>query len=554
MIELCCTATKKRIVRSGSVEGNRFEPLCKSFNNAVTPILCSRYTPSGRVFSGVCMNSLAKEGVRAVKWSAFSTVARFALQLIAQVVLARILGPENYGVFGIGMVVLTLSNFLSNFGFGWNLLHKQDLTTEDIRFAFTWQVITGIMAMVALYLAAPALAAYFREPRVLDVIQWLSLACLLTAAVAPSSNLLQRDLNFKAVGLIQVGSYAAGYLAVGIPMALAGSGVHALVAAWLVQAGVALVASFACRPHSVIPLLHFSGTGKAMGTSGQVFVTNVVNWCLNNVDRVLIGRMLNAHSVGVYTAGYNLATMPNTLLLSALQPAFMSAAARMQDDSKRLGRVYLEMLATVWVLVLPFFVFLAAISPDVVRLLYGPQWADTAPVLAMLFLGMPAYVTWGISTPVLWNTGRKHHEALLQLPVLLVGIVSLYVVMSWGVLAAAAVASGMLLCRMLVVGASAFQVLGLKLGELFPYLLRGILLSCICIGTVVLGRLVADQWGFAIVNLAVCGVLAGGAVVLLCWWRPSVLGAQVIAMLVRFVPAIGRYLSAKATGSGANDV
>lgn len=489
------------------------------------------------------MSSLAKEGVRAVKWSAVSTVARFVLQLAAQVVLARILGPENYGVFGIGMVVLTLSNFLSNFGFGWNLLHKKDLATEDIRFAFTWQVITGTVAMVALYLAAPALADYFREPRVLGVIQWLSLACLLTAATAPSSNLLQRDLNFKAVGLIQVGSYAAGYLGVGVPMALAGMGVNALVAAWLVQAGVALVATFALRPHSLVPLFHFSGTGKAMGTSGQVFVTNVVNWCLNNIDRVLIGRMLNVHSVGVYTAGYNLATMPNTLLLSALQPAFMSAAARMQDDPKRLAKVYLEMLATVWVLVLPFFVFLAAISPDVVRLLYGPQWADTAPVLAVLFLGMPTYVTWGISTPVLWNTGRKHHEALLQLPVLLLGVVALYAVMSWGVLAAAAVASGMLLCRMLVVGASAFQVLGLKLGELFPYLLRGITLSCICIGAVLLGRLVTDQWGFAIVNLAVCGVLAGSATVLLCWWRPSVLGAQVIAMLVRFVPALGRFLA-----------
>ena len=211
------------------------------------------------------MSNLAKEGVRAVKWSAVSTAARFVLQLVAQVVLARILGPENYGVFGIGMVVLTLSNFLSNFGFGWNLLHKKNLTTEDIRFAFTWQLIAGGSSMVALYFSAPFLAEYFREPRVLGVIQWLSLASLMSAATSPASNLLQRDLNFKAVGLIQVGSYAIGYLMVGIPMALAGLGVQSLVAAWLVQTGVALVASYAIRPHSLVPLFHFSGTGKAMG-------------------------------------------------------------------------------------------------------------------------------------------------------------------------------------------------------------------------------------------------------------------------------------------------
>jgi lipopolysaccharide exporter len=501
------------------------------------------------------MSSLGKEGVRAVKWSAVSTVARFVLQLVAQVVLARILGPENYGVFGIGMVVLTFSNFLSNFGFARNLLHKQDLTTEDIRFAFTWQVVAGSAAMLLLYSAAPALAEYFREPRVLGVIQWLSLACLLGASASPANNLLQRDLNFKAVGLIQVGSYAAGYLVVGIPMALAGQGVQALVAAWLVQVGVALVATFALRPHAIKPLFHFSGTGKAMGTSSQVFVTNVVNWCLNNIDRVLIGRMLNVHAVGVYTAGYNLATMPNTLLISALQPAFMSAASRMQDDPKRLGRVYLEMLSTVWVLVLPFFVFLAAISADVVRLLYGPQWADTAGVLAVLFLGMPAYVTWGISTPVLWNTGRQHHEALLQLPVLLLGGLALYGAMQWGVLAAAGVASAMLVARMLVVCASAFKALDLQFAELLPALARGVLLSLLCLVGAVGGQVAAAGFGLVIVNLLASSVLVGLALLALVWWRPAVLGVHAAAMLTRFVPALGRRLQLPgAKKSGARDV
>ncbi|NBW48544.1 MAG: lipopolysaccharide biosynthesis protein [Betaproteobacteria bacterium] len=489
------------------------------------------------------MSSLAKEGVRAVKWSAVSTVARFVLQLVAQVVLARILGPENYGVFGIGMVVLTLSNFLSSFGFGWNLLHKKDLTTEDIRFAFTWQVVAGSTAMVTLYLSAPTLADYFREPRVLGVIQWLSLACLLSAAMAPSSNLLQRDLNFKAVGLIQVGSYAAGYLVVGIPMALAGLGVHSLVAAWLVQTGVALVASYTLRPHSLIPLFHFSGTGKAMGTSGQVFMTNVVNWCLNNVDRVLIGRMLNVHSVGVYTAGYNLATMPNNLLLSALQPAFMSAAARMQDEPKRLARVYMEMLATVWVLVLPFFVFLAAVASDVVHLLYGAKWAETAGVLAILFLGMPAYVTWGITTPVLWNTGRKHHEALLQLPVLLIGALSLYFATDWGVLAAAAVASGILVLRMIVVMGSAFVALRLDFYDVLPNVFRGLLLSVIplLISTLFDFLFVSVDW--IILRLMATSLLTLVVILSLVYKWPKLLGDAVLLMLTRFFPKLERYLS-----------
>jgi lipopolysaccharide exporter len=483
------------------------------------------------------MSGLAQQGVRAVKWSAVSTLARFALQLGAQVVLARLLGPENYGIFGIGMVVLTLSNFLANFGFGWNLLHKQDLTSEDIRFAFTWQVVAGTTAMLALFFLAPTLADYFREPRVLPVIRWLSLACLLSAATSPASNLLQRDLNFKAVGLVQVGSYACGYVLVGIPMALMGQGVNALVAAWLVQVGVALVAMYTVRRHPVRPLFQFSGSGKAMGTSGQVFMTNVVNWFLNNIDRVLIGRMLNAHAVGLYTAGYNLATMPNTLLLGALQPAFMSAAARMQTDRQRLGRAYLEMLSTVWVLALPFFVFLASISFDLVRFLYGPKWAETAGVLAILFLGMPAYVTWGLTTPVLWNTERKHHEALLQLPVLLIGGAALYWSLQWGVLAAAAAASGMLVLRMLVVCGSAFQALGLRCKEVWPHLGRGLLLSCAVIFAVAITHYLLGDWVEAFGKLVFCGISTLCVIAGTIYIYPDILGHHVLSMAYKFFPS-----------------
>lgn len=487
------------------------------------------------------MSGLAKQGVTAVKWSAISTVARFGLQLGAQVVLARLLGPENYGIFGVGMVVLTLSNFLANFGFGWNLLHKQDLTQDDIRFAFTWQIVAGCSAMLALFLLAPVLASYFREPRVLPVIQWLSLACLFNAAASPAGNLLQRDLNFKAVGIVQVASYACGYVLVGIPMALAGFGVNALVAAWLVQAGVVLVLMYVLRPHSLRPLFHFSGSGKAMGTSGQVFVTNVVNWCLNNIDRVLIGRMLNVHAVGLYAAGYNLATMPNTLLLGALQPAFMSAAARMQNDHQRLGRVYLQMVATVWVIALPFFVFLAAISFDLVQFLYGSQWANTASVLAILFLGMPAYVTWGLTTPVLWNMGRKHHEALLQLPVLLVGAVALYEFVPRGVLPTAAVASAILVFRMLFVCWSAFKVLHLSLTELLPHVARGVLISLICACAVELSRWALDGLGSAFWVLVTSSITTFICVFLLVALWPEALGRHAASMLIRFIPRMAPF-------------
>ncbi len=172
-------------------------------------------------------------------------------------------------------------------------------------------------------------------------------------------------------------------------------------------------------------------------------------------------------------------------------------------------------------------------------------------MLAVLFLGMPAYVTWGITTPVLWNTGRKHHEALLQLPVLLLGGAALYGAMQWGVLAAAVVASGMLYLRMLVVGISAFRALSLGLRELLPYVMRGALFSVVCLLAVAAGHWCVGSLDFAALNVALCGLLALAVSVGLVLLRPSLLGMHAINMVVRFVPRLQRHLALPPGKAGA---
>ncbi|MEO8656738.1 MAG: oligosaccharide flippase family protein, partial [Ramlibacter sp.] len=89
--------------------------------------------------------TLGKRVERALKWSALTTVARFALQLGAQVALARILGPGNFGVYGIGIAVLTFAAFLSGASFSWNLMLVPSVSRDDIRFSFTWQLIAGLL-------------------------------------------------------------------------------------------------------------------------------------------------------------------------------------------------------------------------------------------------------------------------------------------------------------------------------------------------------------------------------------------------------------------------
>nr|WP_315233252.1 lipopolysaccharide biosynthesis protein [uncultured Albidiferax sp.] len=486
--------------------------------------------------------SLAKQGVKAVKWSAIATLARFVMQFAAQILLARILGPENYGIFGMGMVVLTLTNVFSNFGFGWSLLHRKTVTQEDVRFAFTWQMIVGSTATLVLFLLAPVLASFFHEPRVEPVIRWLALACVISAVSSPAGNLMHRDLNFKAAGLIQIGGYVAGYLMVGIPLALLGYGVDALVAAWLVQVSFIAVGSFWAHPHSIKPLFHYEGASTAMKTGGTVFITNIINWCLSSMDRFLLSKFSNAHAVGVYSVGYNLATMPSTLLMGSLQPAFTAASSKMQDDPGRMRAAYMQIFATVWVLILPIFVFLSVISFDLVRFLYGSKWLDTGWVLALLFLSVPAFVCLGLSTPVLWNAGRKHHESLLQLPVLAVGAIGFYYSMPYGITAFALVAALLILTRTFLVCGSVFQLLELRFADVVVHLGRGGAISSVVAVVAFFSIRSVNDFGIPFLNLIVSGFTVFLVSILMIFLWPKILGSEAIEMVLRFFPKLDKSL------------
>ncbi|WP_394754505.1 lipopolysaccharide biosynthesis protein [Crenothrix sp.] len=507
-------------------------------------------------------DDINKQSVSAVKWSALGSIAQYGLSLGAQIILARLLGPENYGLFAMGIIVLAFSSFLSNFGFAWGLIQIQDLTTYDIRFAFTWQLISGGLVAAMLYTFAPEVAGYFNEPRVDPIVRWLSLACLISAITAPASNLLRRNLDFRWINIIQVISYSIAYLVIGIPLAYYGAGVWSLVAAWIAQAALTLILTFIRHPHSIKPLFWYDGAKAMSGVGFTVFVTNLCNWGLDNLDRILLGRFLDSNAVGLYSVGYNLATTPNKLLIGALQPAFLTAGAKFQSEPERLRRAYLPVLASVWVLITPLFAMFAIVADDLVGFLYGEAWQSTALVLAILALSMPVYIIWAMSTPILWNTQRKHLESLLQLPILVLSGWALYVFAHQGVVVVALIAAASLGARSVLITTAACWRLKIKLRHLLPFFARGWAMTLlVAYGTfagVELGEIAGRCFGAQLTHLGggmahvkldlivraslhllplMGGVFFGiGMLVLVVWVFPHLLGNQVLGMLARFSP------------------
>jgi lipopolysaccharide exporter len=178
----------------------------------------------------------------------------------------------------------------------------------------------------------------------------------------------------------------------------------------------------------------------------------------------------------------------------------------------------------------------ALLSDDLVRMLYGPAWHDSAWVLGLLFLCLPAWTCWGISTPVLWNTDRKHLEYMLQLPLLAVALPAWWLAAPSGIHAVATVSAAIIFARAAVIIVAALRALRLRSSALLAPAARGAALAAVCTGAVLGGRQLVAAFPHPAVALA--GGAIGALVVLFAVLAvfPQALGVETRGVLARFVP------------------
>lgn len=512
------------------------------------------------------MASLSARAGHALRWGTLTLLARFGLQLGVQVVLARLLGPAAYGVYALGLAVLTFASFLAGTGFSYSLVLRPFVGPRDIRLAFTWQCAAGLACAWAMATGAPALAAFFREPALVPTLRWLALACAFTAASGTALALMQRELDLRRQGLVQIAAYALGYLGVGLPLALAGWQASALAAACAAQAAATLALALWMRPHPLWPLWRGAGRADTLDVGRTVFFTNLVNWLSANLDRLIIGRCLPTQAVGLYALAWNLSQIPVTLLVGATQPTLMATGTQLVGSRRRLAGAWQLATGGAAVLLPPIALCLALLARDLVAVLYGPAWAPSGALLALMLLCLPAWAAWALATPVLWHRGQARREATLQLPLLALALPLWWWAAReagsamapeaaagadnglWASTLPVALVTALLLhARALVTVRAALGCLGLRASDFTPAMLRGAALAAACAMALSAARATAipfeGSWPPG--ALAALRLLSGGGAalatgLLLVRWRPSLLGPEALALLRRARPAESR--------------
>ena len=376
--------------------------------------------------------------------------------------------------------------FFSDMGIAYGLVQKKEIAATDIRFAFTWQWLLGLSVTLILGFLSGPLATFFHEPRAQGVIAVLALVCFFQSAASVSTNLLRRDLKQKAIQFCYAFSYFVGYVLIGIPLAIYGAQVWSLVVAWIVQACLSFLILYRLKRHPIKPLI-WHGEAVHMSQYGAtVLITNLVNWVISTVDRLIIGRLFPVASVGIYATAYNLMSYSTSTMYSVVQSVFFSAGGHIQGDRTRLTRAFSILLEIVTLIALPIFVCVATISGTFILALYGSKWRAASDVLLPIALAMPFFLVWGMTTPVLWSSGRERKEFIMQLPLAVLWAAACFVAAHYSVVAVAWTVFLLSILRAFIFVIAAQKHLDLGFKELlYPWLRGGMLSAAMCLVTII---------------------------------------------------------------------
>ena len=344
------------------------------------------YSPCPRDrFLRMTDDQLKARVVRGVGWSTVQTWGTKLISFLVYPILARLLGPESYGLIALAGVYIEFLNIFSDVSFGAAIEQRKDLRPEHLDSIFWAFLVLGVALTAGSILAAPLSAEFFREPALPPVIRWLSLGFLLQMTSGVQVSLLRRDLRIKTLATCDMVGILVGS-SLGIGLALSGFGVWSLVAQRLtnrvVNVGLLWWIS-TWRPRLKFSRAHLR---EMAGFGLSVMGARVLHYLNRSLDQLLIGRFLGTVQLGLYYNASRLQTLATGLLIGSYSQVSMPALSRLQDDLPRFRAAFIKTCRFICLVALPAFAGMAVMAPDLIPVVLGDQWLGSVPVLQILAL------------------------------------------------------------------------------------------------------------------------------------------------------------------------
>jgi O-antigen/teichoic acid export membrane protein len=352
----------------------------------------------------------------------------FVISMVGTVVLARLVSPDDYGLYGMVAVIIGFARTFRDGGLSFATVQRATIT-EDQMSALFWVnlAFVGILGL-AMALSAPLMVRFYGHQELAAVTLVMAVAFMVNCISTQHDALLKRHMRFDALAVGQILAMAAS-VAVAIGLAYIGWGYWALVASSCVIAVVSTAYSFAIFPWLPGKLRRGIGLRGMLRFGGDVMGFNFVNYFSRNADNIVVGKFAGADALGFYGKAYNLFLLPLTQIRDPMIGVAMPAMSSLVGDPERYSRYYSKLVDGISTLAVPISMFCLIEADFLVRVLLGPAWTAVVPIfriLAVVGLVQSAEATRGLVMVSRGET-RRHFRwgmvnAAVVIPAFMIGV------------------------------------------------------------------------------------------------------------------------------------
>lgn len=359
--------------------------------------------------------SLKSKTVKGASWSLMDNLANQGITFLVGIILARMLSPSEYGLIGIITIFISVFNTIVDSGFSNALIRKNDANDTDYSTGFYTNLVFSVFLFAILFLSAPLIATFFREPQLTPLLRVMGVIIIINAFAIIQRTILVKKVDFKTQTWISlIASLSSG--CIGIGMAYAGGGVWSLVGQLVSRQFFNTL--FLWIFNKWIPKLVFSVQSfREMWTFGwKLLVSSLIASIWNEIYQVVIGRCYSAATLGQFTRAKQFSDICSMNLTGIIQRVTYPVLSSIKDDKVRLKDGYKRVIKTT---MLPTFVLMlgmAACAKSFILVLLGAKWIECVPMLQIICSYGMLYPLHALNLNMLQVQGRS--DLFLQLEII----------------------------------------------------------------------------------------------------------------------------------------
>lgn len=318
--------------------------------------------------------------VSSLVWKFMERTGAQGIQFIVQILLARILLPQDYGLISLVTIFITIANVFVQSGFNTALIQKKDADEVDFSSVFYLSLGVSIIMYILTFFGAPLVADFYREPELTIVLRVLAITLFLGALNSIQNAVVAKRMQFKKLFFSSLGASLISGVA-GIILAYLGFGVWALVFQQIFsQASITIILWFTVkwRPMIVFSIKRVKGL---FHYGSKILASSLINTIYMNLTNLVIGKIYTPEVLGMYNRGEQFPQLIVNNINGSIQSVMLPTLSSEQDNKERIKNIVRRSIVTSSFIIFPALVGLSAIAEPAVRIILTDKWLPCVPFL-----------------------------------------------------------------------------------------------------------------------------------------------------------------------------